>query len=211
MANVLDAIKEFKIKVEKFWKKLKRTKSKKKKDFDIYNESRPPKEIHDRLYSHLLYVYTEDVERNLKNKSLLKNIFFYTVMGVFLVTSLGGGFLFLKFFSWVQNADHLDTMKSIVSVVGVAIPTLSTMIVSLVKIPEIITKYLFNVQEEKYMKQIIKNLQDYDKEVFGKECDINSQIAVSRSSSQNVDNTLSNFGGNLPPESDNLQEQSSLN
>lgn len=207
-----------KSKLKKMWKKLKRllrkSNTNKRKNFDIYDESKPPKEIHEQLYSQLLYVYTDNIGENLKSKIKLKNRFFYTVMGVFILTFLGGGVLFFKLFQWLQNEGTLDITKSIVSVVGIAIPTLSTMVVSLIEIPKIITKYLFNVQEEKYMKQIIKNLQDYDKEVFGKECDINSRIEISRRNSENIDDSLGNFSGNIQldiPEVGDVHNQSESN
>lgn len=54
----------------------------------------------------------------------------------------------------------------------VLVPTISSLIVAFLKIPQIIAKYLFNIEEDNLMNSIIKNIQKYDKVMFAMEHDI---------------------------------------
>lgn len=40
------------------------------------------------------------------------------------------------------------------------------MIVALLKIPEIIAEYLFNTEEDYFMNEIIRNIQEHDKAMY---------------------------------------------
>ena len=46
------------------------------------------------------------------------------------------------------------------------IPAISSLIVALLKIPEIIAEYLFNTEEDYFMNEIIRNIQEHDKAMY---------------------------------------------
>lgn len=46
---------------------------------------------------------------------------------------------------------------------SIAVPALVSFLTIFFVIPKVITEYLFNSEEEKYMSEIIKNIQNYDK------------------------------------------------
>ena len=60
-------------------------------------------------------------------------------------------------------------MEAILSLITVILPSISSLIVAFIKIPEIIARYLFNIKEDNYMNSVIKNIQDYDKSMFAME------------------------------------------
>ncbi len=57
-------------------------------------------------------------------------------------------------------------VASIVSVSTVILPSISSLMIAFIKLPKIIAKYLFNIQEDRYMNSVIKNIQDYDRSMF---------------------------------------------
>lgn len=71
-------------------------------------------------------------------------------------------------FDLSKKLDKINDNKFeiILSVLTIILPAASSFVVAFLKIPEIIAKYLFNTEEERYMDSIIKNIQDYDREMF---------------------------------------------
>ena len=96
--------------------------------------------------------YTTDLEKNLKTKRLYKHFVFWLAY-VLLLASTG-------FFCYIilHSLKSDDMERTILAIVPVVISFLTIFIV----IPHIITEYLFNLEEEKYMSEIIKNIQLYD-------------------------------------------------
>ena len=74
-------------------------------------------------------------------------------------------------FNSLDKFDSLNdiTMEAILSLITVILPSISSLIVAFIKIPEIIARYLFNIKEDNYMNSVIKNIQDYDKSMFAME------------------------------------------
>lgn len=46
---------------------------------------------------------------------------------------------------------------------SIVVPALAAFLTVFLVIPKVVTEYLFNAEEEKYMSEIIRNIQNYDK------------------------------------------------
>lgn len=115
-----------------------------------------PRARHDESYTAILDAYTESVRDNLKKKSTYKSITFW----------ISCAFLVIIFLLMVFILIYLVCKKSFTGVAqwcAIVVPALASFLTVFIVIPKVITKYLFNSEEEKYMSEIIKNLQDYDK------------------------------------------------
>lgn len=123
---------------------------------------------HSKSYSDLLTIYVKSVEDNTNLKKWFKILFFIFTMGSLIAIIIFFG-LSLKYacssFLKFEKSNNINT-ETILSVITVLFPSFASLIVAFIKIPEIIAKYLFNIQEDKYMNSVIKNIQDYDKSMF---------------------------------------------
>ena len=133
---------------------------------------------HSKNYSKLLDVYVISTKRNITMKNWFKILFFIITMGSMLAivylfyVSLQYAFdNFVKF----DNLNEIS-IEAILSIVTIILPSISSLIVAFIKIPEIIAHYLFNVEEDNYMNSVIKNIQDYDKSMFAMEHKIDEML-----------------------------------
>lgn len=194
---VKDKIENIKHKREEY-KRDKHTKENLLNNLIIGNEK--PKKVHDILYSDLLAAYTSDVGKTLTTKRRLKVIFFIIVMFIFVfcfaVFCYAGIYLCNNL---TTRQDEMTINETIISIVGIALPALSSLIVALIKIPTIITRYLFNKEEELYMKEIIKNLQDYDRDVYKIDYEITQRLENQNINGDDnkTDDTMTEFKGDI--------------
>ncbi len=104
---------------------------------------------HNNQYSLLLEAYVDDINNKRKSKEIFKWIFFMVSMalliGVFIL------FIVLCF----KKDDSLSIILS----------SFATLLTSIITLPQIIAKYLFNSEDEKNINTVIKNIQDYDLKV----------------------------------------------
>ena len=133
---------------------------------------------HSKNYSKLLDIYVISTKRNITMKNWFKILFFIITMGSMLAivylfyVSLQYAFdNFAKF----DNLNEIS-IEAILSIVTIIFPSISSLIVAFIKIPEIIAHYLFNVEEDNYMNSVIKNIQDYDKSMFAMEHKIDEML-----------------------------------
>lgn len=126
---------------------------------------------HSKSYSDLLEAYVNLAQNNIKLKMWFKILFFAVTM-LTLIAIVVAFCLCLwyacKKFSKFDNLNDVS-VEAIASIVTVLFPSITSLIVAFVKIPEIIAKYLFNIKEDSFMDSIIKNIQDYDKSMFSLE------------------------------------------
>lgn len=131
------------------------------KDFvemDIsFNKQASSKEDHENSYTTILTTYANNIEKTLKDKHDYKKWFFYVSLGILVLT-------FLATFGILTVVAFRDLPVSCLEWVSIVAPATISFLTIFIIIPEIITKYLFNLEEEKYMYRIIKSIQDYDKE-----------------------------------------------
>lgn len=116
-----------------------------------------PKDEHETAYTKILNAYANNIDKTLENKRLFKKIVFWLAVvllaGVFiLIVGLLGFLIYKKPFDGVAEW------------CSVVLPAIVSFLTIFFVIPKIITEYLFNAEEEKYMSEIIKNIQNYDKE-----------------------------------------------
>lgn len=155
-------------------KKLKRTSSSNVFYIKRGNELSGQAIKHSISYSDLLEIYVSSARWNVIIRNVLKILFFVITMGclvtVVCIFCRSINYSFSIFERYSISSDI--TWEVIVSVVTVLVPTISSLIVAFLKIPQIIAKYLFNIEEDNLMNSIIKNIQKYDKVMFAMEHDI---------------------------------------
>lgn len=116
---------------------------------------------HARKYNGILEAYEKNVSKTLAMKRVFKVIFFIFAicslvftLGVFSVICynvfrhLGDD----KAYNWTIVATLLSSLVSIVTIYNV--------------IPEIIAKYLFNIEEDKNMTKFVESIQSYDSKLI---------------------------------------------
>lgn len=140
---------------------------------------------HSKSYSELLVAYVKATKRNSYIKDILKTLFFAITIGAlaFIVWIFYDTLKYaFNFFGNIENIGDIS-LEAILSIITVILPAISSLIVAFIKIPEIIAKYLFNIQEDIYMNSIIKNIQDHDQSMFAMEHKINVTLAENKTDS----------------------------
>lgn len=111
-------------------------------------------------YTSLLEKYVANAEKSLGLKLILKTIFFFGIILILLALIIS--FITITIYS-VKNINVLSTDDRIMLILPF-VSSLSTTLVALCKLPEIIAQYLFNPEEEKSIIEIIGKMQVYDLE-----------------------------------------------
>lgn len=111
-------------------------------------------------YTSLLEKYVTNAEKSLGLKLILKTIFFFGIILILLALIIT--FITITIYS-VKNINVLSTDDRIMLILPF-VSSLSTTLVALCKLPEIIAQYLFNPEEEKSIIEIIGKMQVYDLE-----------------------------------------------
>lgn len=133
--------------------------------------------VHSAKYTTLLetYIFTTKVSSIVK--IVLKCCFFIVAMGALSYVTYYFGKTLDFSFSIIgknQSAEGAPptNMEEIAGVIAVIIPAISSLIVAFIKIPEIIAKYLFNIEEDSHTNAIIKSIQDYDVKMYEMESQV---------------------------------------
>lgn len=143
---------------------------------------------HSKHYSNLLDAYVDSTRENITMKKWFKIFFFIITMGslvavvYFFYDTLQYAF---NSFDKYSDSDGITT-QTILSAITVLIPSISSLIVAFIKIPEIIARYLFNTKEDEYMNLIIKNIQDYDRSMFAMEQKIDELLMDHKDQNEDV-------------------------
>lgn len=174
---------------KKYLKYLELVREEKLKDYALSIEALK----HSQTYSELLSTYTKATKRSVLIRDILKILFFAITIGslativvVFCIT-LHHSF---KLFDSFKSINEIS-LEGILSTMTIIIPSICSLVVAFIKIPEIIAEYLFNTEEENYMNSIIKNIQDHDKSMFAMEHKIN--VTLSENKEDLLDNDFTNF------------------
>ena len=115
-------------------------------------------------YIGILDTYKKQYGESSKNKKALKSDFFkmikvliYWMIAIFVIAVVGTiiliGLMIGK--KYTSTGLIINTMVPIVS-------SLVTMSISIIKLPKIIARYLFNKKEDNSIRDIIKNIQEYE-------------------------------------------------
>lgn len=111
------------------------------------------KQKHEEDYTNILHAYTENLKDSLNIKSRYKKKIFW-----FSFCTLVGSVILVPLTILFTPKDDWFTYLSVL------LPILTSFLTVFIVIPKIITEYLFNTDEEKYMSEIIKHIQNYDSE-----------------------------------------------
>lgn len=115
-------------------------------------------------YIGILDQYKEQITSYTTAKNKLKErsfILIATIMSVLIfIFCIVVVISFVLFFNMLKSRS--DSIAVIVGAVTAIVSSFATMVVSMFKMPEIITKYLFNKDEDKQMTTIIQNIQSYE-------------------------------------------------
>ena len=102
-------------------------------------------------YNKILSHYEESIRLNLRNKRIYQMATFFVSLFILLITAIGFFVIFHKCSSFAL-LDRLTVM----------IPLIISFLTVFIVIPKIITEYLFNKNEEKYMMELLQNLLKFD-------------------------------------------------
>ena len=122
---------------------------------------------HDRytkIYIEILESYKKYIDNSVASKINLKNNFFITIQAIMMIMT--ASFVIILVLSIViiaimtylnKNSAQIIT-NSIVAIIS----SFVTMVLSLLKLPQIIADYLYNKDEDEQMNKIIGNIQTYE-------------------------------------------------
>lgn len=115
---------------------------------------------HNELYTTLLKAYIDDFILNSENKRNNKReLFKISKQLLLLVPTLTMIVVLLVVVCLAK--DRLGIVETIVTLIS----ALTTLLGTLLIIPKMITKYLFNKKEDEYLANIIEKIQDYDSKI----------------------------------------------
>lgn len=130
-------------------------------DRDI-NET--PHNQYTKAYIEILNAYKEQFSTSVEKKNQLKDNFFklihhimYAMVITFCIVIILSVILMI-IMAYRKSSSAEMISGAIISIIS----SFVTVIVAIYKLPEIIAKYLFNKDEDKYMKEIIENIQRYE-------------------------------------------------
>lgn len=135
-------------------------------------------EAHSDGYTKLINNYVNGIRRNTFAKFIMKALFFIVVMFIL------GGLVYTFHYaitytiSMIQNmikSNHVS-FNMIAATLTPLVSSFGTIIISLLKLPEIIAKYLFNPQEDESAVAIVKNIQKYDIRMYPMLHNINEKL-----------------------------------
>lgn len=113
---------------------------------------------HTRGYDKILTSYVFHIEQSLKQKRGMKIVFFVISM-IIMLSCVGGVIVCICFIVHDTQSETFNISDYIIP----AITAMTSFLTVYIIIPKIIAKYLFNSKEEHIMKDIVSNIQDYDK------------------------------------------------
>lgn len=124
-------------------------------DDELQNDDRIRMKERNKKYSEVLDAYVSNTKKVLWIKLVFRVIFLLVSMGAL----VGIFVVFCVVLWWAANgkieAGYLETVVTIIS-------SMAAMMTVFIVLPKIMTKYLFDVEEEKNIYNIVKQIQDYD-------------------------------------------------
>lgn len=124
-------------------------------DDELQNDDRIRMKERNKKYSEVLDAFVSNTKKVLWIKLVFRVIFLLVSMGAL----VGIFVVFCAVLWWAANgkieAGYLETVVTIIS-------SMAAMMTVFIVLPKIMTKYLFDVEEEKNIYNIVKQIQDYD-------------------------------------------------
>ena len=124
-------------------------------DEQLKNDDRYRMRERNRKYSEILEAYTKNAKRVLLIKVIFRIAFLLVAIG-----ALIGTFVMFCVTIWCILTKKVEAayIETIVSILSAMVSLITVFIV----LPKIMTKYLFDIEEEKNMYNVVKQIQDYD-------------------------------------------------
>lgn len=124
-------------------------------DEQMKNDDRLRMRERNEKYTEILNVYTINVKRVLLVKLIFRIIFLIVSIG-----ALVGTFGLFAYILWgvITQKIKVNYVETIVAVLSSMVSLITVFIV----LPQIMTKYLFDIEEEKNIYNVVKQIQDYD-------------------------------------------------
>lgn len=114
---------------------------------------------HEKCYTDILRAYSENLEKTLVRKLFYKKCIFWLSFALLIIFPI----LILAVIIIIAGFQYYGCYINMAEWCSIIIPALISFLTVFIVIPKVITQYLFNSNEEKYMSDIIKHIQDYDK------------------------------------------------
>ena len=124
-------------------------------DEDLQKDDRRRMKERNKKYSEILDIYALNVKLVLRIKIIFRVIFLIVSIGALVGTFV----LFCFVLRWVTYSEiKIGYLEYIVSIIASRVSMITVFMV----LPKIMTKYLFDIEEEKNIYNIAKQIQDYD-------------------------------------------------
>lgn len=127
-------------------------------DFDSHKE-------YAKTYIDILKTYNkQQIKETIKTRNDLKKRFFRLIklLMIFLILLFCFSIVASICIFYLMVNTKNDSFPIVTGAITAIISSLSTMMLSIIKLPELIAKYLFNEDEDHSMTEIIKNIQSYE-------------------------------------------------
>ncbi len=108
-------------------------------------------------YTHLLEEFISDYQARKETNRKFKSRFFYVFIGAFVLIVLA---TILYIIITIVNMRYIN-----IAVVSGLVAACSTLITAIIAIPQIIAKYLFSIEEDKFMADIIRSMLTQDDKI----------------------------------------------
>lgn len=115
---------------------------------------------HNELYTKILESYSSTLKDNIRTKRILKVLFFLLCSGLMITIIFNFMVILEKCTQIILNNPNkefdIKSITTIISAISIAF------ISSFMYIPKLITRYLFNLNEDANMIEVIQNIQRHD-------------------------------------------------
>lgn len=124
-------------------------------DEELQNDDRMRMKERNKKYTEVLDAYITNTKKVLCVKLVFRIIFLLVSIGALVGTFV----VFCIVLWWAANSKiEAGDLKTVVSIISAMVSMMTVFII----LPKIMTKYLFDVEEEKNIYNMVKQIQDYD-------------------------------------------------
>lgn len=124
-------------------------------DNSLLNEREEEKNIRSRKYTELVETYTNYVKDTAQFKKNKRNCAFIVFISSFVAIILCTTFLVI-YIVFLKDSPSIGDYSAIIA-------SMAALISTIIILPQKIIDFIFNQEEEKYIVEVIKNTQDFDK------------------------------------------------
>lgn len=128
-------------------------------DYDLKNSDNRNLRRHNILYTQILKQYVN----NFKDTSEKKKKYQEPIINILIIMMVGLPIDIIAFLYYVM--ENYSGMENLPVLISGTLTALVSFVTAIIALPKIIIRYLFNEKEEEHMTSIIKNIQDYDKQI----------------------------------------------